>query len=101
MCSITSTAVCSKSTAVWTSWPSCKVGLSIFELSLTAENKNHTLDNVYRPLVSPDLKQELDQSNLQLGQIVTPVLELMYGVIDHVPANILPACLIFAHDHGI
>ena len=52
-------------------------------------------------MVSKKLTKQLERGKLQLDQVVTLVLEMLYGVIDQVPAHHVRACLVFAHDNGM
>ncbi|CAK5073705.1 unnamed protein product [Meloidogyne enterolobii] len=54
---------------------------------------------VYHPKISNDLKEEMNNQNLRLIQIILPLFQLLYGVNNYVQSNLVRACLIFANDH--
>lgn len=56
---------------------------------------------IYSPIVSPNLKHELESRQLKLEQVVVPLLHLLYGTIKRVENYLVRACLIFAYDHGM
>lgn len=56
---------------------------------------------VYSPIISPNLKKELELHQLTLQQVVVPLLHLMYRTKNRVDQPLVRACLIFAHDHGM
>ncbi|CAK5082403.1 unnamed protein product [Meloidogyne enterolobii] len=54
-----------------------------------------------RPIISSNLKAEMEYNQLRLEQVLSPLLALMYGTGDNVPNNLIRSCLIFACDHGM
>ncbi|KAL7079401.1 hypothetical protein ACQ4LE_001071, partial [Meloidogyne hapla] len=54
-----------------------------------------------RPIISSNLKAEMEYSQIRLEQVLSPLLALIYGTGEHIPNNLIRSCLIFACDHGM
>ena len=54
-----------------------------------------------RPIISSNLKVEMENRQVRLEQVLSPLLALMYGTGERISNNLIRSCLIFACDHGM